>query len=221
MCTNEGCNLQRGMNYRLGGDHSIVLMSTRPGAPYKDKIESDGTVIIYEGHDQPKVALDVDPKRLDQLEKSERGTLTQNGLFHQAAQHFKAGERDAERVHVYEKIKKGIWTFNGVFELLDSAIQSDGKRLVFRFKLGLISTVPVSDAVPNKLPDLSHTRLIPSRVKVEVWKRDQGKCVECGAVDNLHFDHVVPFSLGGTSIKAANIQLLCARHNLQKRAKIE
>jgi 5-methylcytosine-specific restriction endonuclease McrA len=57
-------------------------------------------------------------------------------------------------------------------------------------------------------------------VKQEVWKRDQGRCVECGATDELHFDHVVPFSKGGTSLTAENVQLLCARHNLMKSANI-
>lgn len=35
-------------------------------------------------------------------------------------------------------------------------------------------------------------------------------------MDNLHFDHDVPRSKGGSSITAANVKLLCARHNLQK-----
>jgi len=47
-----------------------------------------------------------------------------------------------------------------------------------------------------------------------------GKCTKCGASDELHFDHVLPFSNGGTSLTADNVQLLCARHNLQKSAKI-
>ena len=55
---------------------------------------------------------------------------------------------------------------------------------------------------------------------LEVWKRDQGKCVECGAEDELHFDHILPYSKGGTSNKVENVQLLCARHNLSKGAKI-
>jgi 5-methylcytosine-specific restriction endonuclease McrA len=58
-------------------------------------------------------------------------------------------------------------------------------------------------------------------VKLEVWKRDKGKCIQCGSTDNLHFDHILPFSKGGTSLTAENIQLLCARHNLQKRDKIQ
>ena len=62
--------------------------------------------------------------------------------------------------------------------------------------------------------------MVPSGVKLEVWKRDKGRCVKCGAVDELHFDHILPFSKGGTSNKAENIQILCARHNLEKRDKI-
>ena len=65
-----------------------------------------------------------------------------------------------------------------------------------------------------------HNRLIPSRVKAEVWKRDKGQCVQCGSKDHLHFDHILPFSKGGTSIDVKNIQILCARHNLQKSDKI-
>ena len=63
--------------------------------------------------------------------------------------------------------------------------------------------------------------MIPSDVKLEVWKRDKGQCVQCGSTDNLHFDHVLPFSKGGTLLTAENVQLLCARHNLQKSARIE
>jgi len=50
-----------------------------------------------------------------------------------------------------------------------------------------------------------------------VWKRDKGKCVKCGSSNNLHFDHDIPYSIGGSSLTAANVQLLCARHNLEKR----
>jgi hypothetical protein len=36
----------------------------------------------------------------------------------------------------------------------------------------------------------------------------------------LHFDHDLPYSKGGASITEDNVQLMCARHNLQKGAKI-
>ncbi len=42
-----------------------------------------------------------------------------------------------------------------------------------------------------------------------------------GATDELHFDHDLPYSKGGTSITADNVKILCARHNLQESDKIE
>jgi 5-methylcytosine-specific restriction endonuclease McrA len=37
----------------------------------------------------------------------------------------------------------------------------------------------------------------------------------------LHFDHIIPYSLGGSSKDAENIQLLCAKHNLEKHDAIQ
>jgi hypothetical protein len=48
-------------------------------------------------------------------------------------------------------------------------------------------------------------------VKRAAWQRDQGKFVECGSTNNLHFDHIIPYSRGGSSLVAENIQLMCAR----------
>ncbi len=58
-------------------------------------------------------------------------------------------------------------------------------------------------------------------VKLKMYKPDGGKCTRCGASTELHFDHVQPFSRGGTSMIAENVQLLCARHNLKKHDRIE
>jgi 5-methylcytosine-specific restriction endonuclease McrA len=69
--------------------------------------------------------------------------------------------------------------------------------------------------------DLEHTRLIPSEVKKEVWKRDLWKCVLCWSIKNLHFDHDLPFSKWGTSLTEKNIKLLCMTCNLKKSDKIE
>jgi hypothetical protein len=56
---------------------------------------------------------------------------------------------------------------------------------------------------------------IPRPVQREVWRRDQGRCVQCGSRERLHFDHIVPVSRGGSST-ARNIQLLCETCNLTK-----
>jgi 5-methylcytosine-specific restriction endonuclease McrA len=72
------------------------------------------------------------------------------------------------------------------------------------------------------LPEHSKARrVIPTSVKLEVCKRDGGRCVKCGATDDLHFDHIIPWSKGGSSNTADNIQLLCGKHNLEKHDRIE
>lgn len=219
MCQREGLSLQRGMNYQAGGDYSIILMSQRSNAPYRDRIEDDGSTLIYEGHNEPKRPGQLDPKYVDQPRSSLRGTLTENGKFEQAAQNYKVGKAPPARVRVYEKIRDGIWSYNGLFHLVDSWLESDGSRNVFKFKL--IATKDDSLQADEGEYDLESTRIIPSSVKLEVWKRDHGRCIQCGATDNLHFDHIIPYSRGGTSLLAENIQLLCARHNLIKRDRIE
>ena len=93
MCQREGTSLQRGMNFRLHGGHSVILMSIRPNAPYKDEIQEDGSVLIYEGHDMPKTSKTPNPKLIDQPELLPGGGLTENGKFHKAAQEFKAGKK--------------------------------------------------------------------------------------------------------------------------------
>ncbi|KKN18009.1 hypothetical protein LCGC14_0960130 [marine sediment metagenome] len=56
------------------------------------------------------------------------------------------------------------------------------------------------------------SRTIPKSVQKEVWKRDLGKCIECGSTERLAFNHVIPFSKGGSNA-ARNIQLLCEKCN--------
>lgn len=222
MCLKEGTNLQRGRNFRLKGRHSVILMSVRPNSPYCDEVQEDGSVLIYDGHDEPKRLGISDPKAIDQPERQPSGTFTENGKFHQAAQLFKIGKKGPDIVQVYEKIKPGIWSDNGFFHLVDSWVEHDGLRNVFKFKLVAVENVSnesAAEEISNSV--IQRSRIIPTKVKLEVWARDDGKCVSCGATDELHFDHILPFSKGGTSLKAENIQLLCARHNLGKSSKIE
>lgn len=220
MCSTVCVNLQRGMNYRLNGRESVILMSIRPGAPYADRIEDDGRILIYEGHDCAKTAAVPDPKRVDQPEVNPGGSLTQNGLFAQSARQHKAGDSHPEKVTVFEKIRSGIWVYNGIFELVDCWTETSGLRRVFKFKLRIsgeddyIRPTTVSSTEEDD-------RLIPSWVKLEVWRRDRGKCRKCGTNTGLHFDHIIPYSKGGSSKDPSNIQILCGRHNLQKHDKIE
>ena len=221
MCDIENVQtLQRGMNFRLNPKYTVILMSQRSNAPYKDKIYEDGITIEYEGHDVPRKGYIHSPKQEDQMANLPSGKLTQNGLFIKAIEDFKSGDREAELVKVYEKIMPGVWSLKGIFELVDYKTVNDDTRNVFRFILKL-TNLENTDAVSRAKIEISHTRIIPTEVKKEVWKRDNVKCVKCGDNKNLHFDHDLPFSKGGTSLTAKNVRLLCMIHNLQKSARIE
>ncbi|MFC2005419.1 HNH endonuclease [Chloroflexota bacterium] len=188
------------------------------GAPYADRIEEDGKILIYEGHDISQVRGGPNPKTIDQPMRNPSGSLTQNGLFFNAATRYKFNHCDPELVKVYEKIHSGIWVFNGLFRLVDAWQEVINGRTVIKFRLELIQDDDISMATESN--DIEHSRVIPASVKLEVWKRDKGRCIKCGSTTNLHFDHIIPYSKGGSSLVAENIQLLCARHNLEKRDRL-
>ena len=60
------------------------------------------------------------------------------------------------------------------------------------------------------------SRSIPQWVKIAVATRDEGKCRVCGSAYDLQYDHIIPYSLGGSSTDVVNIQLLCGRCNRRK-----
>jgi hypothetical protein len=62
-----------------------------------------------------------------------------------------------------------------------------------------------------------NSRTIPQDVKIKATVRDQGRCRQCGSDEDLHFDHVIPWSRGGANT-LANIQILCGPCNRRKGA---
>jgi len=222
MCDNENIQtIQRGMNYRLNANYSVILMSQRKNAPYRDKISEDGLKIEYEGHDIPKTDDIGDPKSMDQPRLTKTGRPTQNGLFATAVEDYLSGKRKAEIVRVYEKLFSGIWSEKGFFKLIDYKYEIDSnQRRVFIFTLES-TQIDIDDGELKENLLKARSRVIPSEVKKEVWIRNKGRCVICGATDELHFDHDLPYSKGGASITAQNVRILCARHNLEKSDKIQ
>ena len=61
---------------------------------------------------------------------------------------------------------------------------------------------------------------IPSDVKQRVFARDGGRCLLCRSAYDLHYDHDIPLSKGGSDT-VNNIRILCASCNLRKGARIE
>ena len=209
-----GLQVQKGMNFGVKKNYSIVLMSTAKNAPYVDEVFDDG-VIEYEGHDAPK-SNDYNKKMVDQPAYTKTGRLTENGKFLKAVDDFKKSKRNAAKIQVYRKIKPGVWVDMGFYDLMDGYQRNDGNRNVFKF---LLKPIFDFDSDGEDFQDIVHDRQIPGDVQREVYERDNGQCTQCGSTENLHFDHIIPFSKGGSSKTISNIQLLCAKHNLKKGAK--
>ena len=72
-------------------------------------------------------------------------------------------------------------------------------------------------AMTDQLDARTRRERIPQDVKIAVWQRDAGRCVECGANSELEFDHIIPLAMGGANT-LRNLQLLCATCNRRKGA---
>ncbi|MGF6885906.1 hypothetical protein ABIA39_007581 [Nocardia sp. GAS34] len=68
-------------------------------------------------------------------------------------------------------------------------------------------------------PGRRDSRAIPPEIKAQVWRRDGGACIECGATHYLEFDHIIPLSRGGAT-SPGNLQVLCRSCNRAKGARI-
>ena len=56
---------------------------------------------------------------------------------------------------------------------------------------------------------------IPIKLRAVVFRRDNHKCLKCGAEDGLSIDHIVPVSKGGPNT-LGNLQTLCMPCNISK-----
>ncbi|MDD9869235.1 MAG: HNH endonuclease [Gammaproteobacteria bacterium] len=80
-------------------------------------------------------------------------------------------------------------------------------------------SVQPADDSQEENEQTKRSRHISESVRHEVWRRDQGRCCQCGSKENIEFDHIIPFSKGGSNT-ARNIQLLCESCNAKKRDRI-
>jgi len=108
MCAEEDARLQRGMNFRLNEEHSVILMSRRGNAPYHDGIEDGEQIMVYEGHDVPRTPERPNPKNVDQPSLYPSDKPTQSERFSEAAEAYKTDSREAEAARVYEKLHSGV-----------------------------------------------------------------------------------------------------------------
>lgn len=65
LVTEEKAALQKGMNYGVGKNYSVFLMSLRENAPYADALDPVSGMLTYEDHDEPQRSGGPNPKELD------------------------------------------------------------------------------------------------------------------------------------------------------------
>ncbi|MGZ4846413.1 MAG: HNH endonuclease [Halobacteriota archaeon] len=84
--------------------------------------------------------------------------------------------------------------------------------------------LPLRPELPTESPASTYqgrqapNRPIPKQVQTAVWRRDGGRCVECGSNQDLEYDHIIPVAKGGSNTER-NVQLLCIHCNRAKHAK--
>lgn len=117
---------------------------------------------------------------------------------------------------------KRYWLFRGDAYITDDAKLSEDDVLALaneatnRRRLQL-EKAHALQAMTEQLDSSSRRKPIPQDVKIVVWQRDGGRCVECHSPEELEFDHIIPLALGGANTMR-NLQLLCATCNRRKGA---
>src|ERR1700730_8052181 len=122
MCQAWSVSFQKGMHYHLRPNLSVLLMSRRQGAPYRDRIEETERVLVYEGHDVSRSHSCPKPKSLDQT----RATPMKRFMRESGYSTDFLGSR-------------GCWR------------EQDGTRSVFKFQLELAEDLDLEAPPPETL----------------------------------------------------------------------
>ena len=114
-----------------------------------------------------------------------------------------------------------LWWYQGKYYEADQDLQAhdiaallheaeNKKRLKLEKAHALMAMRQQLDSKAKRQPILQD-------VKVAVWQRDAGRCVDCGSQKDLEYDHIIPLAMGGSNTER-NLQLLCALCNRRKGA---
>lgn len=124
-------------------------------------------------------------------------------------------------VRFLERDGRAYWWFEDAFHWEDEQLepadvlalirerQRRHKRRLERAHTGL-----VLDREPDR-----RRQPIPRDVRVAVFERDGGRCVECDSAFEIQYDHIIPVALGGATT-FENLQILCAECNQRKGASL-
>jgi hypothetical protein len=130
-------------------------------------------------------------------------------------------ERRAEQledpVRLRAEATRALWWFRDRFYWDDEGHSAeDVKALVLRRTRGDERRLKSARALMRGDANGSSGRApIPPELARTVFERDDRKCLECGASEDLQFDHIIPVALGGAT-SPENLQILCGDCNRSK-----
>ncbi len=174
----EGVDLQKGMNFRDGGDLISVFLVLQHDGVFKDAWDERMSFYSFRGHDSTTGA----GREHDQIAMYESGRLSDNGKFLKAARAFSEGARTMPlQVQVYEKVSAGVWFDKGIFNLVDARQEKEDSRNVFTFLLRPANLARVEGNARHA------ERMMSATEKAEIWERAHGRCEGCGTQTGLRF----------------------------------
>jgi hypothetical protein len=119
------------------------------------------------------------------------------------------------------------WIYRGAVFRIEGAETSSDEEVKLRVKSEFIQRAKEIQKIRRKveafegcekLPSARRERILES-IRMFVWQRDEGRCVECGGKERLEFDHIIPVVEGGSTTER-NLQLLCEACNRKKGRRI-
>ena len=119
--------------------------------------------------------------------------------------------------------ENGAWVYRDRFIRVEVPKSFDRTELILRIKHAVLREDWALKRIANEVQAFENLEAIPcarreripESVRLFVWQRDEGKCVNCGSQYKLEFDHIIPVADGGSSTER-NIQLLCDSCNRRK-----
>jgi hypothetical protein len=138
-------------------------------------------------------------------------------------------EQQKSPMPLFELAEQGIWAFRGHWLKCDKNAEKylGRERLTMLMKRRVMQEEQRWQRIAREVEafdnqdriEEARRNPIPRSVRLFVWQRDEGKCVECGSLANLEYDHLIPVAKGGSSTER-NLRLLCETCNRRKGAAI-
>ncbi|MBH0084338.1 HNH endonuclease [Salinibacterium sp. SWN167] len=124
-----------------------------------------------------------------------------------------------------KRIDGQLWLFQGWAYFADdpNGLVAEDVRALINVEANkrrlLLEKAHALQAVSDNYDRPKRRESISQVVRVEVWQRDGGHCVECNSQAKLEFDHIIPVAMGGGNT-SRNLQLLCETCNRRKGASL-